>query len=115
MRRNNLVFMWGMIVDYAEREVKHEEGTLPLIDLLLRTDKPEISDQHKVIVRGQQALELRCFLQAAQPELPEVVIVGWLRSGRQESIVMAERVSVLVRHEIRQVAVEAIKRMQCSD
>jgi hypothetical protein len=112
MRRNNLVFMWGAIVQYAEREVKHEETVLLLIDLLLQTDKPDISGQHKVLVRGQQALELRCFLQAAQPDLPEVAILGWLRSGRQESIVMAERVTVLTTREIRRVAVEAIKRMQ---
>jgi hypothetical protein len=61
MRRNNLVFLWGSIVEYAEREVKHEATTVPLIDLLVQTDKPEISGQHKVMVRGQQAQELPLF------------------------------------------------------
>jgi hypothetical protein len=84
---------------------------VPLIDLLVQTDKPEISGQHKVMVRGQQALELRCFLQAAQPDLPVVAVLGWLRSGKQESIVMAERVTVLANREVRQLAVEAIKRL----
>jgi hypothetical protein len=36
-----------MIVGYAEREVKHEEAKLLLIDLLLQTDKVEISGQHR--------------------------------------------------------------------
>jgi hypothetical protein len=109
MRRNNLVFMWGAIVEYAERGVKHAAASVPLIDLLVQTDKPEVSGQHKVMVRGQQALELRCFLQAAQPELPDVVVLGSLRSGRQESIVIAERVTVHANREVRQLAVEAIK------
>jgi hypothetical protein len=61
--------------------------------------QPEVSGEHKVMVRGQQALELRCFLQAAQPELPDVVVLDWLRSGRQESTVMAERVTVLANRE----------------
>jgi hypothetical protein len=67
-----------------------------------------------VTVRGQQALELRCLLQAAQPELPEIALLGRLRSSKQESLVMAERVSVLVSREARQAAVELIMRMQSS-
>jgi hypothetical protein len=47
MRRNNLVFTWGTIVGYVEREVKHEKAKLLLIDLLLQTDRGEISGQHR--------------------------------------------------------------------
>lgn len=109
MRRNNNVFLVGNVVHYVEREVTVEKGKkVPLIDLLLQTEKPEISREHKVVVRGRQAEELHHFLQAAQPELPDVMVLGWLHSG-QESIVMAERVTVLVCREVRQAAVEAIK------
>lgn len=115
MRRNNTVFLVGSVVEYAEREAQFEGKSLPLIDLVLQTDKPEISAPHKVVVRGRQVLELKCFLQAAQPEVPDVAVLGWLRSSGNECLVMAERVTVLTNREVRRKAVEAIQRAQASE
>ena len=109
-RRNNNVFLVGTPVGLNERTVQTEEGELLLLDLYLRTDKPEITGLHRVIVRGRQAQEVKYFLQAAEPEMPDLYVLGWLRSGEKESVVMAERVTVLTSRAVRQTAVEAIRK-----
>ncbi|MBX3001376.1 MAG: hypothetical protein KF893_22835 [Caldilineaceae bacterium] len=109
MRRNNNVFLVGTIMQYAERTMEVEGKCMPLIDLLLQTDSPKVSGQHKVLVRGRQAEELKHFLQVAHPDLPDLMVLGWLRSVPDESLVMAERVTVLTSKEVRRAAVAAIR------
>ena len=109
-RRNNNVFLVGTPAGLRERTVQTKDGPLPLLDIYLRTDKPEITGLHRVIVRGRQAQEVRHFLQAADPEIPDLYVLGWLRSGEKESVVMAERVTVLTSQDVRQSAVEAIRK-----
>jgi hypothetical protein len=110
-RRNNNVFLVGTPVEVTERSVWVGTQETPLVELRLRTDRPEITGHHQVLVRGRQAEELRHFLAVAHPERPDIMVLGWLRSG-EENVVMAERVTVLVSREVRQAAVEAIRRAQ---
>lgn len=42
--------------------------------------------------------------------MPDLYVLGWLRSGGKESVVIAERVTVLTNRHVRQTAVEAIQR-----
>ena len=109
-RRNNCVFLVGTPAGLNERTVQTQEGPLLILDLSLRTDKPEITGLHRVIVRGRQAQEVKYFLKAADPEVPDFYVLGWLRSGEKENVVIAERVTVLTNRHIRQTAVEAIQR-----
>lgn len=108
MRRNNYVFLYGSIVAFVEREVQVEDKTMPLIDLHLRTDRPTITEGHRVIVRGRQAKELSQFM-AVMDETPDLTVLGWLRSG-EETVVMAERVTIVAPRALRKAAIEAIGR-----
>ena len=108
-RRNNSVFLVGTPAGLNERTVQTQDGELLVLDLYLRTDKPEITGLHRVIVRGRQAQEVKYFLKAADPEVPDLYVLGWLRSGEKENVVIAERVTVLTSRHVRQTAVEAIR------
>ncbi|MFZ1753633.1 MAG: hypothetical protein WBO46_03120 [Caldilineaceae bacterium] len=108
-RRNNSVFLVGTPASLSERTVHTQAGELLVLDLYLRTDKPEITGLHRVVVRGPQAQEVKYFLKAAEPEMPDLYVLGWLRSGGKESVVIAERVTVLTNRHVRQTAVEAIR------
>lgn len=108
-RRNNSVFLVGTPAGLSERTVETQEGPLLVLDLHLRTDKPEITGLHRVVVRGRQAHEVKYFLKAAEPEVPDLYVLGWLRSGGKESVVIAERVTVLTNRHVRQTAVDAIR------
>lgn len=109
MRRNNYVFLVGRILEYRERSITVQEEPLLLIELFLATDKPSISQPHPVLVRGHQAEELHYFLEAAKPELPDLMVLGWLRHEEQQVTIMAERTTVLVCPAVRQAAIEAIR------
>lgn len=112
MQRSNMVFLMGKIVQYAEREGQGKGKPIKFLDMLLLTDRPDISGWHRVVVQGQQVEEVKHFLTVTQPELPDVVVLGWLRSGEQECIVMADRITMLVTSSVRRVAVEALRRTQ---
>jgi hypothetical protein len=109
MRRNNLVFLVGEVLTYAQRDMEISGEIQPVIDMLLLTDNIEVSGQHKVMVRGRQAHEMSYFLAAAALTPLEVMILGWLYSGKKENIVIAERVTAIVDRKTRQVAIAAIR------
>ena len=41
--------------------------------------------------------------------MPDLYVLGWLRSSEKENVVVAERVTVLTSRHTRQTAVEAIQ------
>jgi hypothetical protein len=109
MRRNNFIFMWGRITQYTARRVKEDGVNLDVIDLRVETERHAVSGQHKVVVHGQQAKELLCFLKAEEPGLPDIAIQGWLCTLEDETVVVSDRFTVLTDHAARQRAMEAIR------
>lgn len=111
MRRNNVVFLVGEVVEYAFREMDVEGEQIPVLDLLLQTDSRDLSGRHKVMALGQQAVELSYLLVASQVPT-EVMVLGWLRNGQRDSVVVTERVTAIVDSRTRQIAVSKIREHQ---
>lgn len=109
MRRNNLVFLVGEVLTYAQREIEVAGEITPVLDLLLLTDSVDVSGHHKVMIRGQQAEEMKYFLTSVALSPLEVMILGWLYSGKKENIVIAERVTAIVDRKVRQQVVAALR------
>ena len=109
MRRNNVVFLVGEVIAYTRREMDIENVATSVLDLLLLTDTLELSGRHKVMVLGQQAIELSYLLAAASKPI-EVMVLGWLSNGHTDTVVITDRVTAIVDPRTRQVAVSALRK-----
>lgn len=109
MRRNNVVFLVGQVVQPEGRVVDVDGVPTPVIHMAVRTD-PASQEQPTVVVRGRQALELSHFLQASPTPL-RVMVLGWLHSPSQgPGWVMADRVTAIAPHPVRQAAIASLRR-----
>ena len=115
MRRNNVVFMVGEVIAYTRREMEINESLTPVMDILLLTDSIDISGQHRIMVRGQQTVELTYLFAAVTDRPVEVMIIGWLYSDHDTSIVIAERVTAVLDSRTRKVAASAMSKHRQED
>jgi len=115
MRRNNVVFMVGEVIAYTRREMEINESLTPVMDILLLTDSIDISGQHKIMVQGQQTVELTYLLATVTDRPVEVMIIGWLYSDRDTSIVIAERVTAILDIRTREIVALAMSKHRQED
>lgn len=106
--RNNVVFLVGEVLTYARRESELDGKRVPVLDLILLTDKTTVSGRHKVMVYGKQAVETGYLLVSVKDSFLELMVLGWLFSGQEEVVVIAERVTAVVDHKTRSLAFSAL-------
>jgi hypothetical protein len=109
MQRNNNVFLFGFISESKQGVLRVDGENTQILDMLVQTDRPENGGRHRVFVTGRQADELQHFMQACGKEPLEVAVLGWLHSGDETAVVMASRVTAIVPHTVRKVAIRAIR------
>lgn len=110
MRRNNNVFLMGTIIQYSTNTLPVDGELTPVMDLQVQTDSPEQGGRHRIFVTGRQALELHYFIQASKDEPLEITILGWLHSRPDGAVVMASRVTAIAPRDVRELAIEAIRK-----
>ncbi len=112
-KRNNKVWLEGFLM-INEIETKDLEGnTVPVVNGLIATDRPERGGHHRFIAYGRLAVETIAFGQAVGDDgPPQVLIEGWLRSTmldrdtiRDEqvmnSLIVANNITFVVSKEVR--------------
>lgn len=107
--RNNVVFLVGQVLTYTRREAELDGKMVPVLDLILLTDKTTVSGRHKVMVYGKQAVETGYLLVSVKDGFLELMVLGWLFSGQDEVVVIAERVTAVVDRKTRSLAFSALK------
>ena len=120
MKRYNYVAIMGELVEYFDKVdprvwIDDRDGihgyTLVAV---LESDRPEYGGRHPLLIPGRQGLEARAMLiaqQALEGEKGfEVVVDGWLWSGRRRSWVVGDRVQRRVSPQVRDVAAAIFSR-----
>jgi hypothetical protein len=110
MRRNNLVFLVGTITEYRETTVTVEGSPASALEVHLLTQRAEEGGLHRIFFTGQTAMELRHFIRVATAEPLEIMVLGWLYSMGDQSLIVAGRFTALLPQSVREKAVRAIRR-----
>ena len=110
MRRNNLVFLVGTVTEYRETTVTVKGEASSALEVHLLTQRAEEGGLHRLFFTGQTAVELRHFIQVATAEPLEIMVLGWLYSLGDQSLIVAGRFTAMLPKSVREKAVQAIKR-----
>ena len=120
MKRMNFVSLVGDLVEYRDRVeervwVDERDGVHGYtLMAVVESDRPEYGGRHPLLVPGRHGLELRAMLLAhwtvEGTPVFEVVVDGWLWSGRHRSWVVGDRVQHRIRDEVRDLGTAIFSR-----
>ena len=110
MRRNNLVFLVGTVTEYRETKVAVDGDPVSALEVQLLTQRAEEGGLHRIFFTGQTAKELGHFIRVATAEPLEIMVLGWLYSRGEQSLIVAGRFTAMLPKSVREKAVQAIKR-----
>ncbi len=112
-KRNNKVWLEGFLTIHTIETQELDGETVPVVNGLIATDRPEQGGHHPFIAYNRLAVETISFVQAVGDDgPPQALIEGWLRSttiGRdipgdgllRHSLIVANNITFVVSKEIR--------------
>ena len=112
-KRNNKVWLEGILIIHTIETQELDGETVPVVNGLIATDRPELGGHHRFIAYNRLAVETIAFIQAVgDDELPQALIEGWLRSTAigsdtpedellVHSLIVANNITFVVSKEIR--------------
>ena len=112
-KRNNKVWLEGFLTIHTIETQELDGETVPVVNGLIATDRPEQGGHHPFIAYNRLAIETISFVQAVGDDgPPQALIEGWLRStivgcdtsGDEQSmnsIIIANQITFVVSKEIR--------------
>lgn len=94
MKRQNGVILSGVLVHLDPQTVRKGDVSGRVLRATLVTDHPAYGGHHQILFLDDWVDETLAFSDLAEQPL-EVTIEGWLRSSRQETVVVVDRVIYL--------------------